>query len=167
METIKTNRNKTTMKITTNFTPLRRNLLHRTVKNKFCSIRHIHTRSLSHRYSDTLRRGYFQRHHCAPALTCTRGCQRMEGGTNSTCEGPRLAGYGELGEAVGVPSPAVGTAPPFLFFLRRQRPSQTLQWGSRWWGPQAHRLAGSQSCSPHPSERKLGFAEAMKVGQGD
>ena len=117
------------MKITTNFMHLRRNLLHRTVKNKVCSIRHIHTRSLSHRYPDNPRRGYRQRRTASPALTCAPGCQRVEGGANSACEGPQAGRLQGAARGRGGSFTAVGIAPPFLSFLRRQRSSQTLQWG--------------------------------------
>ena len=44
-------------------------------------------------------------------------------------EGPQAGGLQGAARGCGGSFTAVGIAPPFLSFLRRQRPSQTLQWG--------------------------------------
>ena len=143
METIKTNQNKTTMKITQTLCTQGETFYTGLLKLR-SAVSDKSTHALLATATLTgLAEGAVKDATASPALTCAPGCQRVEGGTDSACEGPQAGGLQGAARGRGGSSTAVGITPPFLLVLRRQRSSQTLQRGTL-------TPAGTASTQPGP-----------------
>lgn len=158
METIKTNQNKTTMKITQTLCTQGE-----TFYTGLLKIRSAVSDTSTHALLATatltgLAEGAVKDATASPALTCAPGCQRVEGGTDSACEGPQAGGLQGAARGRGGSSTAVGITPPFLLVLRRQRSSQTLQRGTLTPAGTASTLPGPFSVlQPSPLTEEAGF----------